>query len=179
MAGLTFDAWYRDEHPKVLAAILVRAEDRGLAEEVVAEAFVRALERWPRVRAMRSPGAWTYRVAGNLLKRRLRRRGLERRLLGAAAAADPTPWATAPECPAVAAPEAVSDQDPGLWQAVWQLPPRQREAVALRYVADLSETEVAARMGVAPGTVAATLNAARSRLAGSLAPPAGREPGDG
>jgi DNA-directed RNA polymerase specialized sigma24 family protein len=38
-------------------------------------------------------------------------------------------------------------------------------AVVLRYVNDLSEADVAAVMGVAPGTAAATLNAARQRLA--------------
>lgn len=157
-----FEEWYRAEHPKVLAAILVRADDRGLAEEVVAEAFARALERWERVRGMRSPGGWTYRVARNLLTRRLRRRRLERR------AADAQP----------AEPEVLPERDPALWQAVRALPVRQREAVVFRYVADLPEHEVAERMGVAVGTVAATLHAARARLAATLITAVGREPQD-
>lgn len=66
-----------------------------------------------------------------------------------------------------------------LWQAVQQLPPRQREAVALRYVADFSEAEVAERMGVAVGTVAATLHAAWARLASVVAAPSRREAQDG
>jgi DNA-directed RNA polymerase specialized sigma24 family protein len=41
--------------------------------------------------------------------------------------------------------------------------------VALRYVADLGEREIADVMRISPGTVAATLNAARKRLAGNLA----------
>lgn len=158
-----FERWYLGEYPRVVAAIRVRAGDADLAEEVVAEAFVRALERWPRVGAMRSPGGWTYRVADNLLKRRLRRARFERQ------ARQPTG----------AAHEDEQETDPVLWQAVQQLPPRQREAVALRYVADFSEAEVAERMGVAVGTVAATLHAARARLASVITAPSQREAQDG
>ena len=52
-----------------------------------------------------------------------------------------------------------------MWQAVTALPPRMRTAFALRYLGGLTEAEVAAAMGVAPGTVAATLHDARRRLA--------------
>jgi RNA polymerase sigma factor (sigma-70 family) len=54
-------------------------------------------------------------------------------------------------------------------RAVQRLPARPRTAVVLRYVADLTEAEVAEAMGVAPGTVAATLSNARRRLAVLLA----------
>ena len=52
------------------------------------------------------------------------------------------------------------------------LPERQRLAVALRYLADLTEDQVASTMGIARGTVAATLHSARQTLAASLAEPA-------
>lgn len=55
-----------------------------------------------------------------------------------------------------------------LWEAVRDLPERMRTAVALRYVADLTEREVADIMGIAAGTVAATLHAARRKLAERL-----------
>ena len=51
------------------------------------------------------------------------------------------------------------------------LPDHERTAVALRYLADLTERQVAETMGVAPGTVAATLHAARKHLAERLAEP--------
>ena len=54
-------------------------------------------------------------------------------------------------------------------RAVQRLPARARTAVVLRYVADLTEAEVAEAMGVAPATVAATLSNARRRLAVLLA----------
>lgn len=152
-AGGSFDGWYRAEHPRVLGLLTVVAGDADVAREVTAEAFVRALERWDRVATMESPAAWTYRVAVNLLRRRLRRAAFERRLL--------------PEEPAPVPSPAI---EPELWDAVRSLPVRQRTAVALRYVCDLPQGEIAAVMRVAPGTISATLTAARRRLAAELRP---------
>jgi RNA polymerase sigma-70 factor (ECF subfamily) len=149
----SFDGWYRSEHPRLLALLTVAAGDADVGREITSEAFVRALERWDRVRAMDSPAAWTYRVGVNLLRRRLRRAAFERRLL--------------PDRPAPAAPPAVESD---LWDAVRALPLRQRTAVALRYVCDLPQDEIASVMHVAPGTVSATLTAARRRLAAELNP---------
>lgn len=147
-----FEAWYRAEHPRVLAALAVVARDPDLAQEVAAEAFARALQRWERVGAMDSPGGWTYRVALNL-RRRARRAALERRLLPRLVA------------PPITVPAHAID----VWQVVTGLAPRMRTAVALRYLGGLTEAEVAEVMGVAPGTVAATLHDARRRLAPLLA----------
>ncbi len=149
-----FETWYRTEHPKVLAALSVVARDPDLAQEVTAEAFARALQRWDRVGEMDSPGGWTYRVALNVLRRRARRAALEHRLLRRLAPSSPI------QVPAYAV---------EVWQAVTDLAPRMRTAVALRYLGGLTEAEVADVMGIAPGTVAATLHDARRRLASLLA----------
>ena len=149
----SFDGWYRSEHPRLLALLTVAAGDADVGRDITSEAFVRALERWDRVEAMDSPAAWTYRVGVNLLRRRLRRAAFERRLL--------------PDRPVPAAPPAVESD---LWGAVRALPVRQRTAVALRYVCDLPQDEIAAVMQVATGTVSATLTAARRRLAAELDP---------
>ncbi len=150
----SFDGWYRQEHPRLLALLTVAAGDADIASEITAEAFTRALERWDRVAAMDSAAAWTYRVAVNLLRRRLRRAAVEQRL-----------WSRAvkPARPAAVEPE--------LWAAVRALPTRQRTAVALRYVCDLPQAEIAVVMDVAAGTVSATLTAARRRLAAVLSEP--------
>jgi RNA polymerase sigma factor (sigma-70 family) len=58
--------------------------------------------------------------------------------------------------------------DPDLWRAVARLPRRQREAVALRYLADLTEAEIATVMRISEGAVSATLTRARRELAASL-----------
>jgi RNA polymerase sigma factor (sigma-70 family) len=52
--------------------------------------------------------------------------------------------------------------------AVAALPERQRLALFLRYYADLDYAAIAAALGVAEGTVGATLNAAHAALRGSL-----------
>src|SRR5918994_3114621 len=123
-----FSAWYREQHPLVLAALTVASGRADVAADATDEAFVRAYERWDRVRRMDSPGGWLYRVALNDLRRRCRRQAIERELLRR----QPPPAAAMPANPA-----------PHVWEAVRRLPTRQRTAVALRYVLDLSEPEVA------------------------------------
>jgi RNA polymerase sigma-70 factor (ECF subfamily) len=55
-----------------------------------------------------------------------------------------------------------------VWDLVRALPERQRVAIVLRYVADLTEPDIAAVMGIARGTVASTLASARDRLGEAL-----------
>jgi predicted DNA-binding protein (UPF0251 family) len=103
-------------------------------------------------------GLWTpprrgvHRVAVNVLRRRNRRQILEERFLRR-------------QRPELAPPPQIAS---GLWDAMESLPFRQRQALALRYLLGMTQAEVADAMGVAPGTAAATLHAARRNLAGRL-----------
>ena len=151
-----FAAWYRSEHPRLLAAMTVVTRDLHTAQDVTSEAFARALAAWTRVSAMESPTGWTYRVALNVARRRARRAALEQRLLRRMVPPD----AGLPE-----------ERSIELWDAVRALPPRARTAIALRYAAGLSEAEVATAMNVAVGTASATLSAARRTLAIALGDP--------
>jgi RNA polymerase sigma factor (sigma-70 family) len=144
---LHFEPWYREQHARVLAALTVMAGDAEVAADVTAEAFALAYERWDRVALMDSPGGWLQRVAVNAMRRRLRRAGAERALLRRGRAPAPPP-------------ELATE----VWDAVRRLPRQQRTAIALRYLLDLPQAEVASAMGLAPGTVSATLSAARRRL---------------
>jgi RNA polymerase sigma-70 factor (ECF subfamily) len=152
-AERSFEAWYRAEHSRVFVAMLSLTGERHLAADVTAEAFARALQHWVRVSAMASPGGWTYRVAVNVLRRRQRRAAFERRLL-----------------PRLAASRAASVPGPAgeVWDLVRELPERQRTAVVLRYVADLTEPEIARAMNVTRGTVATSLARARRTLGDAL-----------
>lgn len=145
-----FERWYRTEHPRVMAALALSSGDVDVAREATDEAFVRAFERWPKVQLMEAPGGWLYRVAMNELRRRLRRQRLERDLLRR----HRPPSETGP----------LPIRDPQMWDAVRELPRRQRSAIALRYVLDLTEREVASTMGVSRGSASATLTAARRNL---------------
>ena len=147
--ALGFETWYLREHPKVVAALTWVAGDPDLAAEATDEAFARAYASWHRVARMTSPGGWVYRVALNVVRRRMRRAVLEQRTA--------TP------------PASVADVvDREIWAVVRQLPERQRVAVVLRYLLDLPEKEVATAMGISRGTVASALAAARGRLAAWL-----------
>ena len=148
--GLDFDDWYRRELPRVRQAMTLATGNVGLGEEAAAEAFALALLHWPRVREMDSPGGWVYTTALNQVRRSWRRAVLESRYLRRSRA-EPVHL---PELP-----------DTLVWQAVAELGPRARTAVALRYIADLPEAEVAAAMNVTRGTVATTLSRARAQLA--------------
>jgi RNA polymerase sigma-70 factor (ECF subfamily) len=149
-----FEEFYAREHPRVLGLLCAVSGDRQTALDAADEAFVRALERWPRVARMKSPGGWTYSVALNALRRVKRRRAIEARL-----------WRREPVV------TIVPTTHPEVWEAVRALSPRQCEAIALRYVVDLPEAEIAAVMHISRGTVASTLADARVRLADLLAEP--------
>jgi len=146
-----FDDWYRAEHPRLLASMVLLCGRVDEAREATDEAFARAYERWTRVALMASPGGWTYRVAVNVLRRRGRRHALELRLLR-----------RTPPMPDLPAPAGEA------WVLVADLPVRQRTAVVLRYVADLPEADIAQIMGIRRGTVAALLTQARQRLGVAL-----------
>jgi RNA polymerase sigma-70 factor (ECF subfamily) len=142
-----FEAWYRQQHRPLVAALTALSGDPDVARDATDEAFVRALDAWDRVRSFDSPTGWVYRVALNALRRSKRRRAFERQV------AHREPRTTADPLPHTE-----------VWDAVRLLPPRQRVAIALRYVADLPEADVAAAMGVTRGTVSSTLVDARARL---------------
>ena len=152
-----FDDWYRGEWPRLVATFTLASGDRELGREIAAESLARALERWDRVSRMTSPGAWTYRVGLNLLRRHHRRLKSEHRALNR--------LATSP------ASDDMPDADIELWTAVRSLPPRERAAVVLRYCAGMTEPEIAIALEVATGTVSATLNHARARLRTALGGP--------
>ena len=142
---LTFDDWYPSAWPRLVGALLPMVGGTAEAEDLASQAIAKTLENWDR---LDDPSGWTYRVAVNLARRRWRR--LERERTQQARWVDP--------------PTSLPEVTPELWQAVGGLPQRQRIAIALRYVLDLPQDEIARIMGIAPGTVAATLHAARQRL---------------
>jgi len=63
-----------------------------------------------------------------------------------------------------------------LWQALRQLPARQRSALVLRFYLDLPEVEVARLLGVPPGTVKSWVHRGLARLRARLGPQYHAEP---
>lgn len=108
----------------------------GEAEDVAAETMARALERWRRVGAMRSTSGWVVRVSANLAIDVVRRRRFVER--GSVDKSDRPDDA---------------DSRMAVREALRGLPRRQRDVLALRYLADLSEAEIAEVLGISAGSV--------------------------
>ena len=64
---------FREEHGRVLAALISRFGDFDLAEDALQDALVNALERWKVDGVPRNPGAWLLTVAKRRAIDRLRR----------------------------------------------------------------------------------------------------------
>lgn len=146
-----FEAFYRDEYVAVVAVVHVLSGTRWAAEDLTQEAFLRAYRDWDRVGRMSSPQGWVRRVAINLARSRFRRLRSEAsarlRLSAHTPSLDPLP-----------------PEDEAFWDEVRKLPRRQAQAISLRYVAELSVTEIAGTLEVAEGTVRALLHQGRTRL---------------
>jgi RNA polymerase sigma-70 factor (sigma-E family) len=127
--------------------------DRGAAEEVVQEAFLRVWRSRLRLRDVDAAPAYLRRTVVNLSRSRLRRLALERRharALREEPGAEPRDWVD-------------------LRRALAALPPRRRACVVLRYFADLTEAETADLLGVSVGTVKSQTSKALRRLHTALA----------
>ncbi|MGB6985204.1 MAG: RNA polymerase sigma factor [Candidatus Aquilonibacter sp.] len=64
------------ESPRLIAALARVVRDIGVAEELAQDAFVSALEQWPREGAPRNPGAWLTAVAKRRAIDRFRRESM-------------------------------------------------------------------------------------------------------
>jgi RNA polymerase sigma-70 factor (ECF subfamily) len=146
-----FEDLYAKSYPRLVAQLTVITGNLHEAQDCVQEAMCRTWDRWEKVRSYSDPEGWTRRVALNLSVSRWRKL---RRLL---------PLSDAPE-------SEVSAQDDTLMQAVAlsntlaDVPQRQREALVLHYVVDLSIEQVANEMGVRPGTVKSMLSRGRTHM---------------
>jgi RNA polymerase sigma-70 factor, ECF subfamily len=153
-----FDAFYLANFDRLIVQLHAYTGDLATAEDLVQEAFARALARWSRLVAYDDPVAWVRRVALNLATSNWRR------LVRFNAFARREPARHAPE----PSPDRVA-----LTRALAALPPRQRRAVVLHYLADLSIADIAEQERVAVGTVKAWLHRARAALASALREPEG------
>lgn len=147
----TFDEFYRSEYHQIVALMYAMTGSTWIAEELAQEAFLRISKDWHRIEDMDAPRGYLRRTAANLAQsrwRRLRAEALARTRLGAMQASLQHPI----------------ERHVGFWDEVRKLPRRQAQVIALRYVDDLTTPEIAEVLGIAEGTVRASLHQGRARL---------------
>ncbi len=152
-----FAVFFRAEYPGLVALASAVTGDRQVGEDIASETMSRAYRRWSRIGTYEKPGAWTRRVAVNLLHSRSRRVASEMRAL-----LRYRDRASSPDR---------SDQVAGadhFERMLAPLAPRQRIAAALHYLHDLPIADIAVAMDCAEGTVKSHLHAARAAIADSI-----------
>ena len=145
-----FESFFLAEHVRLYRALYVITGSTHDAEELMQEAFLRVWERWERVARMDDPIAYLYRVAMNAFRSRYRR---------AKAAAqqalrfkEPSDLYTE------------SDDRDLVIRALRGLAPRQRAALVLTQLLDMSSEEAGRLLGVSAASIRALVHQGRAAL---------------
>jgi RNA polymerase sigma-70 factor (ECF subfamily) len=136
---VSFQDFFEIEERALFSALYLLTGNRHDAEELTQEAFLKLWERWSNVQSFANPTGYLYRTALNLFRMRWRRASVAaRRVARLIHRSDP-----------IDAAESRHEID----RALATLPPRQRVAVVLTELLDMTSTEAAEAMSVKPATV--------------------------
>lgn len=150
----SFEEFYLGELPRLTALARCLAS-AAVAEDLAQEAMLAAYRRWHEVRDLQRPDLWVRRTCSNMAISHVRRRMVELRVTARLASR------REPLAP-------LSEPVEEFWAAVRQLPARQGQAAALRYVYDMPIADIAETMGCSVGSVKSHLSRARMTLAAAL-----------
>jgi RNA polymerase sigma-70 factor (ECF subfamily) len=149
-----FEVFFEQHHERLFRALWLLTRNRQEAEEVVQDAFLRLWERWDKVIGGSDPVGYLYRTAMNVWRSRLRRAALAaRRVIHHIQGDDEI--------------EEVEERD-AVVRALAPLPPRQRAAIVLMDVLDLSSDQAGEVLGIRPVTVRVLAARARAALAKAM-----------
>ena len=147
-----FDRFFHREFPNMVAVAYAISGSRWAAEELAQEALLRAYRRWDKISRYDKPGAWLRRVTINLTNSFVRRRISEAKALSRSAFNNVDP--VEPHAP----------EDEAFWAEVRALPRRQREAVVLHYVEDMSTADISEVLDISESSVRTHLQRGRETL---------------
>ena len=139
-----------DAHGADVHRFLIASVGRVDADDCYQETWLAALRAYPRLRDASNLKSWIFTVAHRKVIDHVRtlRRGA-------------VPVGDLPDMPASAAP---APPDDDLWDRVRELPPKQRTALALRYVADAGYDEISTVMGTSEDAARRNVHEALKRL---------------
>jgi RNA polymerase sigma-70 factor (ECF subfamily) len=152
-AATQIEATFREEHGRILAALISHLGDFALAEDALQDALVNALERWEVDGVPRNPGAWLMTVATRRAIDRLRRVALQERQVVTANPVDPPDAQDEPEMN-----DSLPDERLKLMFTCCH------PALTLHTLGGLSTQEVARAFLVSEPTMAQRLARARSKI---------------
>lgn len=150
---LTPESLYVGHHLTLIRTAALMTDDRGLAEEIVHDAFAEVIARWSTIDPTKALG-YLYRAVTNGCRSNLRRRRTARAFVPDR----PTPEQGADEPVLQAAGYEL------IFKAVRHLPPRQRQVLVLRYYSELSVAETADALNISEGAVAVATHHALNSL---------------
>lgn len=146
-----FDAFVAAEGAALSRLAWVVAGGREQGEDLVQDTLVKAWRHWKRVRASNDARSYVRRILLNTHRTNVR---FPRREVSVGDL----------DSSIVESPYQRVDLRLALEQALRRLPPKQRAVIALRYLEQRSEQEVADLMGCSPGTVKSHTSRAMSSL---------------
>ena len=139
-----------DAHGPDVHRFLVASVGRVDADDCYQETWMAALRAYPRLRDASNLRSWIFTVAHRKVIDHVRAR---RRVA--------VPVGEVPEIPST---DSLAPGDDDLWAYVRVLPPKQRTALALRYVADAGYDEISAVMGTSEDAARRSVHEALKRL---------------
>lgn len=146
-----FDHLYTTRFSALVGQVYAMCGDLAEAQDCVQEAFIRAWDHRAKLDPDRHPEAWVrltaYRLAVNRWRKATKAWRAPDRALQSAVPAEPSPDRVA------------------IAEALKHLPEKQRRAIVLHHLCDMSVAEVAAETGSPTGTIKAQLVRGRETLA--------------
>ena len=159
-------ALFRDHHAELVRLALLMVGDLPTAEDVVQDVYA-SLHRMSRnTNHPESPLPYVRAAVLNGCRSVQRRRAIARRIAIIHRASQPHDTLASAESEVI-----LSEDRRQVLTALVRLPRRRREVLVLRYYLGLSEADIAAVLGISPGTVKSTAARALAALARDLGEP--------
>ena len=168
-----FEMLYRSHQAGIYTFIRSQIRNADAAADLTQETFVRAWESLPRLRKAGAFRGWLHQIAGNLVRDevksgRARLEVVESVLTGA-------DNGTGYDLPEQASPDGTPEsrllereQSEEIQAALQELSAEQRAAVVMHHMEGMGVNEIAAALGVRPGTIMSRLSRAREALRSRL-----------
>ena len=164
-----FDNLYKKYQNAVFGFAYYLTQNRGDAEDLFQEAWLRIAKKLPAEVNMKSIKAWIFTIVANLHRDELRKKRIRRLFFLQKAMSlenENTMFPVLPDQPVSINPEELNQTDMGrdIAQAMARLPDRQRRVFVLKEIAEFKQAEISDILGIPLGTVKSLMHRAVRRL---------------